>query len=52
MVMFPAMIAEGVFVDILLGANKLKDIGAHLNIKWLKNRVTDKKLTEELPNWN
>lgn len=51
MVMLPAMIAEGLFVDVLLGANKPKAVGACLNITQLENRAKDRKaLAEELPN--
>ena len=32
MVMLPAMIAEGLFVVVLLGAIKLKVVKAHFNI--------------------
>ena len=39
MVTLPAMIAEGLFVDVLLGANKLKAVGARLNIKRLEIRA-------------
>ena len=41
MVMSPAMIAEGLFVDVLLGANKLKAVGARPDITWLENRAMD-----------
>ena len=41
MVMLPAMIAEGLFVDVLLGANKLKAVGARLNITRLEIRAMD-----------
>ena len=41
MVMLPAMIAEGLFVDVLLGANKLKAVGARLDMTWLKIRASD-----------
>ena len=41
MVMLPAMIAEGLFVDVLLGTNKLKAVGARLDITRLENRATD-----------
>ena len=40
MVMLPAKIAEGLFVDILLGVNKLKAVGAYLDIIWLEIRAT------------
>ena len=41
MVMSPAMIAEGLFVDVLLGANKLKAVGARLNITRIEIRAMD-----------
>ena len=41
MVMLPAMIAEGLFVEVLLGANKLKVVGAHLERTQLEIRATD-----------
>ena len=41
MVMLPARIAEGLFVDVLLGANKLKAVGACLDITRLENRAAD-----------
>ena len=41
MVMSPAMIAEGLFVDVLLGTNKLKAVGARLDIIWLEIRAMD-----------
>ena len=40
MVTLPAMIAEGLFVDVLLSANKLKVVGACLNIIKLEIRAT------------
>ena len=51
MVTLPAMIAEGLFVEAFLGANKLKAVGTCLEIIWLKIRATDKKAwDEEMPN--
>ena len=41
MVMLPAMIAEGLFVDVLLGANKLKAVGSRLDITRLVIRAMD-----------
>ena len=41
MVMLPAMIAEGLFVDVLLVANKLKAVGARLDITQFEIRDTD-----------
>ncbi len=41
MVMLPAMIAEGLFVDVLLGANKLMVGGARLNITRLEIKAMD-----------
>ena len=41
LVTLPALAAEGLFVDVLLGANWLKAIGACLDITWLEIRATD-----------
>ena len=41
MVMLPAMIAEGLFVDVLFGANKCKAVGARLDITQLENRAAN-----------
>ena len=41
MVMLPAMIAEGLFGDVLLGTNKLKAVGACLDITRLGIRAMD-----------
>ena len=40
MVILPAMIAEGLFVEVLLGTNKLKAVGARLDITRLGIRAT------------
>ena len=39
--MLLARIAEGLFVDTLLGANKLMAVEARFDIKWLEIRATD-----------
>ena len=44
LVTLPALVAEGLFVDVLLSANWLKAVGAHLNITRLEIRVMDEKL--------
>ena len=44
LVTLPALVAEGLFVDVLLGANWLKAVGARLNITRLEIRVMDEKL--------
>ena len=44
LVKLPAFVAEGLFVDFLLGANWLKAIGACLNITRLEIKVMDEKL--------
>ena len=44
LVTLPALVAEGLFVDVLLGANWLKAVGARLDITWLEIRVMDEKL--------
>ena len=41
MVMSPEMIAEGLFVDVLLGTIKLKAVGARLKITRLEIRAMD-----------
>ena len=41
--MSPARIAEGLFVDILLGSNKLRAVGARLERTRLEIRATDLK---------
>ena len=38
LVTLPALVAKGLFVDVLLGANWLKAIGARLNITRLRNK--------------
>ena len=40
-----AIVAEGFFVDVLLGANWLKAVGARLNITQLEIRVWMKSLS-------
>ena len=32
----PALVVDGLFVDVLLGANWLKAVGACLNVSWLE----------------
>ena len=50
LVTLPALVAEGLFVDVLLGANWLKAVGARLNIIRLEIRVVDEKLNlKKLP---
>ena len=44
LVTLPALVAEGLFVDVLLGANWLKAVGARLDITRLEIRVMDEKL--------
>ena len=44
LVTLPALVAEGLFVDVLLGANWLKAVGARLDITQLEIRVMDEKL--------
>ena len=41
MVTLPAIIAECLFVDILLGVNKFKVVGALLDIMWLETLAMD-----------
>ena len=43
LVMFPVLVADGLFVDVLLGANWIKAVSAHLDINRLEI-VVDKSL--------
>ena len=40
--MLPANVAEGLYVDVLLGAKKLKAVGVRLDVKRLKIRAINK----------
>ena len=44
LISLPTLVAVGLFVDVLLGANWLKAIGACLNVIWLKLVVDLEKL--------
>ena len=44
MVSLPALVADGLFVDVLLGANWLKAVGARLDVSCLKLVVNLEKL--------
>lgn len=44
LVSLPALVAGGLFVDVLLGANWLKAVGACLDVSWLKLVVNLEKL--------
>ena len=44
MVTLPALVADGLFVDILLGANWMKAVGARLDINRLEIVVNKEKL--------
>ena len=41
LVTLPALVAEGLFVEVLLGANWLQAVGACINITRLEIRVMD-----------
>ena len=45
LVTLPALVAEGLIVDVYLGANWLKAVGARLNITWLEIKVMDEKIS-------
>ena len=44
LVMLPALVADGLFVDVLLGANWMKAVGARLDINRLEIVVDKEKL--------
>ena len=44
LVSLPALVADGLFVDVLLGANWLKAVGARLDVDWLELVVDSEKL--------
>ena len=44
LVSLPALVADGLFVDVLLGANWLKAVGARLDVSWLELLVDLEKL--------
>ena len=44
LVSLPALVADGLFVDVLLGANWLKAVGACLDVSWLELVVNLEKL--------
>ena len=44
LVSFPALVVGGLFVVVLLGANWLKAVGAHLDVSWLELVVDLEKL--------
>ena len=47
----PALVADGLFVDILIGANRMKAVGARLYIERLEIVVAKEKLRlKKLPN--
>ena len=47
----PALVADGLFVDVLLGANWLKAVGACLDVSRLELVVNSEKLKlKKLPN--
>ena len=51
LVSYPALVADGLFVDVLLGANWLKAVGACLDVSWLELVIYSKKLKlKKLPN--
>ena len=51
LVSLPALVADGLFVDVLLGANWLKAVGACLNVGQLELVVNSEKLKlKKLPN--
>ena len=45
LVSLPALVADGLFIVVLLGANWLKAVGACLDISWLKSIGTWKSLS-------
>ena len=44
LVTLPALVADGLFVDVLLGANWMKATRARFKVTWLEIRVIDEKL--------
>ena len=44
LVSLPALVADGLFLDVLLGANWLKAFGARLDVGWLELVVDSEKL--------
>ena len=51
LVSLPALVVDGLFVDIFLGAKWLKAVGACLNVSWLEFLVNQENLKlKKLPN--
>ena len=48
LVVLPALVADGLFVDVLLGNNWREDVGACLYVSWLES-IVDLKELKKLP---